>query len=395
MLFSVFIPTHNASGCIEATLKCVLSQSHQELELWLVDDCSTDNTVEILKQWQEKDPRVHIIAKEKNEGFVPFSWNQVFPNLKGEFTLYLSHDDLLSEDCIEQLVATQQQTESDCVIPEVRMWKALPEEVEIRDGSWTAHGHSCFDAKCREVNGKTAFAHMLNYGIAGFALWRTSLIRSIGMPTEAWNSDEGMQRIWALHCRKVAYCPKGKFYYRLNPGSITQGLKPYHVTGLKTQQRLLCAALSHGTLFGHPSLVGRFMWQYVKSYRYLKSQELLEVVRFGIVGVLATLLHYGIYLALIWVLPEMNASIAYSMGYIVSFVGNFLASNYYTFKTQPTVIKGIGFAFSHGVNYLLHILFLNLFLWVGLSETVAPIPVFCIVIPINFLLVRFVLKSKK
>lgn len=124
------------------------------------------------------------------------------------------------------------------------------------------------------------------------------------------------------------------------------------------------------------------------------NPKLLEILRFGIVGALATLVHYGIYLALLWLWPSMNASVAYTVGYVISFVGNFLASNYFTFRTKPTVIKGIGFALSHGLNYLLHILFLNLFLWLGLSATLAPIPVFCIVIPINFILVRCVLKSK-
>ena len=119
-----------------------------------------------------------------------------------------------------------------------------------------------------------------------------------------------------------------------------------------------------------------------------------EILRFGIVGALATLVHYGIYLGLLWFWPQMNASLAYSIGYVVSFVGNFFASNYFTFRTRPTAGKGIGFALSHGVNYLLHILFLNLFLWLGLSQSLAPIPVFCIVIPINFILVRCVLKSK-
>ena len=124
----------------------------------------------------------------------------------------------------------------------------------------------------------------------------------------------------------------------------------------------------------------------------LDQNKIGEIIRFGIVGVLATALHYGIYLGLLWVWPEMNISVAYSIGYLVSFVGNFLASNYFTFRTKPTTEKGIGFALSHGVNYLLHLLFLNFFLWLGLSDEWAPVPVFCIVIPINFLLVRFVLE---
>ena len=124
----------------------------------------------------------------------------------------------------------------------------------------------------------------------------------------------------------------------------------------------------------------------------IDREKLGEIIRFGIVGVLATALHYGIYLGLLWMWPSMNVSVAYSIGYLVSFVGNFLASNYFTFRTKPTTEKGIGFALSHGVNYLLHMLFLNFFLWLGLSDEWAPVPVFCIVIPINFLLVRFVLK---
>jgi len=119
---------------------------------------------------------------------------------------------------------------------------------------------------------KQAFARMLNYDIPGFALWRTALIKKIGMPTEAWNSDEGMQRIWALNCKNgVALCPEAKFYYFLTNASITKGLKPYHKTGLLTQKRLLKAILLHGIWIRYPYLLLRFCVQYMKSYVYLKK----------------------------------------------------------------------------------------------------------------------------
>ena len=126
----------------------------------------------------------------------------------------------------------------------------------------------------------------------------------------------------------------------------------------------------------------------------IDREKLGEIIRFGIVGALATAVHYGIYLGLLWLWPMMNPSVAYSIGYLGSFIGNFLASNYFTFKTKPSAKKGIGFALSHGVNYVLHIGMLNLFLWLGVSDEWAPIPVFCIAIPVNFLLVRFVLKRE-
>ncbi|RGO89400.1 GtrA family protein [Bacteroides thetaiotaomicron] len=146
-----------------------------------------------------------------------------------------------------------------------------------------------------------------------------------------------------------------------------------------------------------------------------------EFVRFILVGILATATHYGIYflfmctdvtsyciyywlvfwqLLLIMVFifflcVLMLPAIAYTIGYVISFILNFYLSNIFTFNTKPTVRKGIGFGISHFINYLLHIGLLSLFIWIGVPERWAPLPVFALVVPVNFLLVRFVLKSKK
>ena len=118
--------------------------------------------------------------------------------------------------------------------------------------------------------------------------------------------------------------------------------------------------------------------------------SLREAIRFCIVGVLATIVHYGIYLLLKGVI---NVSVAYTIGYVISFIGNFVLTNVYTFKTQATAKKGIGFVICHVINYLLHIGLLNVFIWMGVPSSLAPIPVYCIVVPINFLLVRKVVKT--
>ena len=117
----------------------------------------------------------------------------------------------------------------------------------------------------------------------------------------------------------------------------------------------------------------------------------LEFVRFGIVGVVATALHYIIY----WLLMHcINVNVAYTIGYLLSWCCNLYLTAHFTFRTTANVKRGVGFAISHLVNYLLHMALLNLFLWLGISKAWAPVPVFCIVIPVNFLLVRFVFKSR-
>lgn len=114
-----------------------------------------------------------------------------------------------------------------------------------------------------------------------------------------------------------------------------------------------------------------------------------QMLRFAIVGVIATAVHYGVYLLLLNVLSE---TIAYSIGYVVAFVCNFILTCVFTFRKKASTQRGIGFGLAHLVNYGLHVALLNLFLWIGLSNKLAPIPVFCIAVPVNFLLVRYVFK---
>ena len=146
-----------------------------------------------------------------------------------------------------------------------------------------------------------------------------------------------------------------------------------------------------------------------------------EFARFFVVGVGATLLHLAVYLLLNWVcdLSEKDAlgiTLTYSAGYAVSFVVNYFVSLRWTFKTEGSVGKGLGFAFSHLVNAGMHLGLLNFFRWFGAGdalsmlliwltpwlvdmlpvlgrpESLLPLPVYIIVVPLNFLMVRFFLK---
>lgn len=120
-----------------------------------------------------------------------------------------------------------------------------------------------------------------------------------------------------------------------------------------------------------------------------KREKLGEVVRFGVVGVAAVLIQYGVYLLLVLF---MNHNISMTLGYIISFIFNFIASTHYTFRVKANAKRGAGFALSHVINYFMQIVMLNVFIWLGISKQIAPMPMFGICVPVNFLLVRFFLK---
>lgn len=125
----------------------------------------------------------------------------------------------------------------------------------------------------------------------------------------------------------------------------------------------------------------------------LKNREqLFEFLRFCVVGVVASGLHYGIYYLL---QTRMNASIAYTVGYLIGLVGNFFLTSYLTFRSVPSAKKALGFGGSHLINYLIHMLLFNTLLSLGVSRVVSPILVLIVAVPVNFLLIRWVFKYKK
>ena len=116
-----------------------------------------------------------------------------------------------------------------------------------------------------------------------------------------------------------------------------------------------------------------------------------EMVRFIVVGVLATAIHYGFYYIL---LGATGHNIAYTIGYIVSFTVNFILSSVFTFGVSLSLQRLGRFGISHLLNYLIGVGLLNVMIWLGVPAQWAPLPVFLLVIPINFLLVRFAMKHE-
>ena len=118
----------------------------------------------------------------------------------------------------------------------------------------------------------------------------------------------------------------------------------------------------------------------------------MQFLRFCIIGTLAAAVHYGIYFMLQqWI----DVNIAYTTGYMVSFVGNFFLTSYFTFRRVPTWKRFIGFAGSHGLNYVLHIVLFNAFLWLGVHRLLAPPLVMLVAMLVQFCVLRFVFTSRR
>ena len=128
-----------------------------------------------------------------------------------------------------------------------------------------------------------------------------------------------------------------------------------------------------------------------KTAQWMHSQKFWQFVRFVVTGCLSSAVHIGIYyLLMLWT----SENVAYITGYVVSSVGNFFFTSYFTFRTKPTWKRFVGFAGSHAVNFGLHVVLFNLFLWMGVNALVIPYLVIGIAMMVQFTILRFVFTHK-
>jgi glycosyltransferase involved in cell wall biosynthesis len=104
---SVIVPIYNQLPFIRETVDSVLAQDHPNLELVLSDDGSTDGTADILREYAAQDPRVKVVASERNTG-IAGAFNRGLDAHAGEYIAWLGGDDVMLPGKLSRQVAVLQ-----------------------------------------------------------------------------------------------------------------------------------------------------------------------------------------------------------------------------------------------------------------------------------------------
>lgn len=102
-LISIVVPVYNAERFLEDTIQTVQKQTYKNWELIFVNDCSTDNSVNIIKKHQKKDKRIRLIENEKNSG-AALTRNRGIEEANGKYLCFLDADDLWDNDKLEKQI---------------------------------------------------------------------------------------------------------------------------------------------------------------------------------------------------------------------------------------------------------------------------------------------------
>ena len=112
---SVIIPVYNGDKYIANGLDSLLNQTFKDFEVICINDCSTDNSFKILKEYALKDNRIIIINNEKNLG-AALTRNVGINRAKGEYIYFLDADDYIDEKYLECMVKKIEQEKCDVVL---------------------------------------------------------------------------------------------------------------------------------------------------------------------------------------------------------------------------------------------------------------------------------------
>lgn len=211
---SILVAVYNTASYLPQCLDSLCGQTLRDIQIICIDDCSTDQSPQILADYARRDARITLLRTPHNSGHAA-ARNLGLQIATGEFTTFVDSDDWLAPDALEQaLGALTQNPANDCAVMRLIMY--YPDdghEVE----------HPLHTGGKEALTGEEAFMLSLdNWAIHGVYVVRTSLHKRY--PYDASSilySDEYATHLHYLNARRVVMC-QGRYYYRQNPASTTR-----------------------------------------------------------------------------------------------------------------------------------------------------------------------------
>lgn len=118
---SVLIPTYNYAHYLPEAIESVLTQTFEDFELIIVDNCSTDNTEEIVNAYMEDDKRIKFMRNDENIGMYR-NYNQALLLAHGEYIKFLNADDKFEPTLLEKFIAILDNDNSISIVTSYRQY---------------------------------------------------------------------------------------------------------------------------------------------------------------------------------------------------------------------------------------------------------------------------------
>jgi glycosyltransferase involved in cell wall biosynthesis len=207
---SVIIPVFNVEPYLRRCLNSVVNQTLSDIEIICVNDCSHDNSLEILKEYAAKDSRIKIIDFPENKG-AAVARNTAMGQVCGEYIGFVDSDDFIDLDFYEKLYVRANETGADAV-------KSVL--MTFDNNTQTSNLEQCYD-----LNDKIKKNQAYFYYTFTSAIYKTSFIfqNKIDFPKGLIYLEDPCFTIKAgFFYNKIAIVDDAKYYYVNNKNSVTR-----------------------------------------------------------------------------------------------------------------------------------------------------------------------------
>ena len=246
---SVIIPNYNHAQFLDERIQSVLNQTYQNFELIILDDKSTDNSLEVINQYKDNPHVSHIVVNDENSGSTFKQWHKGFDLAKGELIWIAESDDSCDNSLLETLISGY--VEDNAVIAFCRSIK-----YDIH-GNRSIYTHQSVLPRDIVAPGKEFISNYMidrnSIANASSAIFSRSVAVAIDKQYMSMRGN-GDWLFWIelLECGNVFFCTKELNFFRFHNTNTT-----------KTLCRQGVSAIEHKTIF-----------DYLKNHGYISHSEI-------------------------------------------------------------------------------------------------------------------------
>lgn len=215
---SVVIPVYNAHSTLRACLDSVLGQSHSALEVLCVNDGSTDDSLDILREYERRDARVRVFSVPN--GGVSAARNLAIQNATGTYLQFLDSDDSLPPDATERMLSAI--TGRGCEL-------AIAPFTMVMAGRRTVRAmlHSeCAMTQEQYLDRLSRHPNAFYFSVLWNKLYLRDIVAKQGILCDTrlpWGEDFAFNARYCAHVRKVAVLSQPVYDYNRHMGGLTGG----------------------------------------------------------------------------------------------------------------------------------------------------------------------------
>ena len=205
LLVSVIIPVYNCESTLQRCVDSVLYQSYKNIEVLLIDDGSTDNSLEICNSYLKNNSNVTVQHFE-NSG-VSSTRNKGLELAKGQYITFVDSDDYLDSECIGTLLGA-------CLNKEVDIAYCSYYIVENNETKRAINASSTFVEKSDALN---VYSPLYSSSVWG-KLFKRELLQDLRFQTDMYYGEDTIFYLSAVcKSKSIYYCDSPLYYYCINP----------------------------------------------------------------------------------------------------------------------------------------------------------------------------------